>query len=176
MQINALMINKWGRTPREDEIVTSSLKGLDNRYSLYHYTTPTSHLLVGPSGIWIINPFHQHGIITYDEKKKKYIQKGGGNFLTKFFALDSLSDIGRESKKQLSLLEKYFQKIDIKEYPSPSVVNVFRHRDAKVDAKNAPEMTIHIEKLKDIIRQRGKIQSIKDDLFYKITKKLPVAE
>jgi len=44
MQINAMMIHKWGQTPREDEIISSALKGLDNRYSLYHYTTAVPHL------------------------------------------------------------------------------------------------------------------------------------
>jgi hypothetical protein len=176
MQINALMMNKWGRKPREDEIVSSSLKGLDTRYFLYHYTTPPSHLLVGPSGIWIINAFHQQGTISYDEKKKKYIQKGGGNILSKIFALDALSDIEREPKKQLSSLERYFLKIEIKDYPQPTVANVFYHPAAKVEAKNAPELTIHIEKLKDIIRQKGKTNPIKDDQLLKITKKLPEVE
>ena len=176
MQVNAMMIHKWGRSPREDEIVTNALKGLDNRYSLYHYTTPISHLLVGPSGFWIINAFHQQGNITYDEKRKKYIQKGGGNFLSKIFALDALSDIERESNKQRQLLGKYLQDINVRDRPEGSVANVFYHRDVKVDAKNAPEIIIHINKLKDIIRQKGKTTPIKNELIEKLKSKLPETE
>lgn len=176
MQLNAMMMNRWGKKPREDEFVTHSLKGLDNRYSLFHYTTPVSHLLVGPGGIWIINAYHQPGYITYDEKKKRYIQKGGGNFLTKIFALDSLSDIERESKRQRLAFINFFIKENIQDYPEPVVVNVFYHRDAKVDAKNAPELTMHIEKLKDLIRQKGKLPVMKDEQISKILKKLPEAE
>ena len=135
MQINVFMSNKWGRNPRIDQIISNSLKGLDNRYSLYHYTTPISHLLVGPAGIWIIKPYHQHGIISYDEKKKKYIQKGGGNFLTKLFAMDTLSDIERETQRQISTFNKYFEKIGLKEYPKPLIANVFFHPEAKIQAK-----------------------------------------
>jgi hypothetical protein len=173
MQINVLMANKWGRNPRVDQIISNSLKGLDNRFSLFHYTTPISHLLVGPAGIWIIKSYHQHGIITYDEKKKKYIQKGGGNFLTKLFAMDTLSDVERETQRQIAKFEKYFKKIGVKDYPKPLVVNVFFHPEAKIQAKNAPETTIAIDKLKDLIRQTVKKSPIRDELQKTILKKLP---
>jgi len=176
MQINVLMANKWGRTPRVDQIVTHSLKGLDNNYSLFHYTTPVSHLLVGPAGIWIIKPYHQHGIITYDENKKRYVQKGGGNLLTKLFAMDTLSDIERESNRQITNLEKYFIKNSIKDYPKPMIVNVFFHPDAKIQAKNAPEITIGINKLKDLIRHAVKKSPVRDEITQKILTKLPDPE
>ena len=176
MQINVFMSNKWGRNPRIDQIISNSLKGLDNRYSLYHYTTPISHLLVGPAGIWIIKPYHQHGIISYDEKKKKYIQKGGGNFLTKLFAMDTLSDIERETQRQISTFNKYFEKIGLKEYPKPLIANVFFHPEAKIQAKNAPETTINIDKLKDLVRHTVKKTSLRDDIINKILEKLPETE
>jgi len=176
MQINAMMIHKWGQTPREDEIISSALKGLDNRYSLYHYTTAVPHLLVGPGGIWVINANHQPGQISYDEKKKKYIQKGGGNILTKVFTVDTLSDIERDSKKLLNAVKDYFQKMEINDYPEPEVVNVFYHPKAKIDAKNAPELTIHIDKLKDLVRRKERTMPAKIALIEKILKKLPLAE
>jgi hypothetical protein len=176
MQINALLLNRWGRTPREDQFVSNALKGLDNHYSLYHYTTPVSHLLIGPGGIWIINAFHQNGLITYDDKRRKYVQKGGGNFLSKIFALDALSDIERESARQLAAANKYFAKVGIKNQHELSTANVFYHKDAKVNAKNAPELTIHIEKLKDLVRQKGKVHPINDTEIERMVKKLPEAE
>ena len=176
MQINVLMANKWGRNPRVDQIISNSLKGLDNRYSLFHYTTPISHLLVGPAGIWVIKPYHQHGIITYDEKKKKYLQKGGRNFLTKLFAMDTLSDIERDTQRQISTLQKYFEKIELKDYPKPLIANVFFHPEAIIQAKNAPETTIDIDKLKDLIRQSVKKSPINDEITNKILKKLPDTE
>ena len=173
MQINVLMSNKWGRNPRIDQIISNSLKGLDDRYSLYHYTTPISHLLVGPAGIWIIKPYHQHGIISYDEKKKKYVQKGGGNFLTKLFAMDTISDIERESQQQISSFNKYFEKIGLKDYPKPLIANVFFHPEAKIQAKDAPETTIVIDKLKDLIRNTAKKSPMRDEMINKILDKLP---
>src|SRR5512139_2878453 len=56
-------INRFGRRPRIDEQVVSSLKGLSNDYTLYQYDTPASHLLIGPAGIWVILPYYQRGTI-----------------------------------------------------------------------------------------------------------------
>jgi hypothetical protein len=175
MQINVFMANKWGHDPRVDQIISNSFKGLDNHYSLFHYTTPVSHLLVGPAGIWIIKPYHQHGIISYDEKKKKYTQEKGGNILSRFFAMDNLSDIEGESKRQILNLKKYFSKIGIKDYPDPLIANVFYRPDTKIQAKNAPEITIDIDKLKDLIRQTAKKSPINDEKLNRLFAKLPEA-
>ncbi len=66
-QVGIYFTNRWGRHPRPDEIIDNSLKGLDDKYSLYHYVTPVSHLLLGPAGIWIILPYSQGGTITYEK-------------------------------------------------------------------------------------------------------------
>src|SRR4030065_985294 len=50
-QVGIYFGNRWGRRPRPDEVLSQALKGLDGRYALYHYTTPTPNLLVGPAGI-----------------------------------------------------------------------------------------------------------------------------
>jgi hypothetical protein len=175
MQINVFMANKWGHDPRVDQIISNSLKGLDNHYSLFHYTTPISHLLISPAGIWIIKPYHQRGIITYDEKKNKYVQREGGNYFSRLFALDNLGDIESESKSQVEKLQKYFTKIGIKDYPDPLIANVFYRPEAKIQAKNAPEITIGIGKLKDLIRQTAKKTPVNDEKIKKVLVKLPDA-
>ena len=48
-QVGIYMGNRYGRKPRPDESISAALKGLDDKYSLYHYMTPVSHLLVGPA-------------------------------------------------------------------------------------------------------------------------------
>jgi len=85
VQISIFMANRWGKSPRPDEIVVQALKGLDNRYTLYNFTTGVPHLLIGPIGIWIINPYHHKGKISYNLEKNRYLQKGGGKFHCKIF-------------------------------------------------------------------------------------------
>lgn len=176
MQINIWMSNKWGKSPGLDEIITRALKGLDNRYSLYHYTTAVDHLLIGPMGVIIIKPYHQYGDISYNKDKKKFIQKGGGNLLTKFLSQDSLPDILRESKNDIEDLEKYFKRVRVLNFPEPRVVNIFYHAKVKLDVHNAPEMTMRDDKLKDYIRQLTKNESIPYKLLETLINKLPVAE
>ena len=77
-QVGVYFANRWGKSPRVDERITQGLKGLDDRYTLYHYTTPVPHLLVGPSGIWVITPQYQSGTVTYE--KNRYRQQGVGFF------------------------------------------------------------------------------------------------
>ena len=36
VQVSIYMANRWGKSPRPDEIVVSALKGLDNQYTLYN--------------------------------------------------------------------------------------------------------------------------------------------
>ncbi|HLO33891.1 MAG TPA: hypothetical protein VK249_32390, partial [Anaerolineales bacterium] len=52
-QIGMYMGSKFGRSPRPDERLDAGLKGLQNEFVMYHYTTPASHLLVGPAGVWV---------------------------------------------------------------------------------------------------------------------------
>jgi hypothetical protein len=91
-QVGIYFGNRWGRRPRPDEVLDTALKGLDGRYSIYHYSSPTAHLLIGPAGIWVLLPRNQAGEITYDETKKRWRQKGGSIYL-KIFAQENLGRI-----------------------------------------------------------------------------------
>ncbi|HEX7971922.1 MAG TPA: folate-binding protein [Thiobacillus sp.] len=79
-QVGIYFGNRWGRSPRPDEVLATGLKGLEDKYVLYNYMTVTPHLLVGPAGIWILSTFTQRGSISYDAQKKRWNQRGG-NFL-----------------------------------------------------------------------------------------------
>ena len=50
-QISLYIGNRWGRSPRPDEMLDKNLKGLGRKYTIYHYSAPVAHLLVGPAGI-----------------------------------------------------------------------------------------------------------------------------
>ena len=70
-QVGIFFSNRWGRRPRQDELLDAALKGLDKRYSLYHYTSPVNHLLVSPSGIWVLMPYYRRGTISYENGRYK---------------------------------------------------------------------------------------------------------
>ena len=55
--------NRFVRPPRPDLLLDRVLKGLDNRYILYHYFYPAEHLLLTPSGLIDIRMQEQRGEI-----------------------------------------------------------------------------------------------------------------
>ncbi|MDP2965681.1 MAG: hypothetical protein Q8N39_06540 [Pelolinea sp.] len=173
VQISIYLANKWGRSPRPDEIIGLSLKGLNDQYTLYNYNTGVPHLLVGPAGVWIINPYHQIGIITYNSGKNRYEQKGGANFIAKLFGQESLSNIEKESKIARRVFEDYKKKNNISFDVEPKIVNIFFSEKADVNAKNAPEITIHSDKLKEMFRSQAKLNLLRDEKINQIRSQLP---
>jgi hypothetical protein len=167
-QVGIYFGNRWGRRPRPDEVLDLALKGLDGRYSIYHYTTPTSHLLVGPAGVWVLMPRHQSGTITYDDNKNRWRQKGGNLYL-KIFAQENLGrpdlEVGAEINAITSFLEA---QLDEENTPEVSAILVMTNEKCIIDADNAPIPTLEAKKLKDFIRKTAKGKPISLDLVREI--------
>lgn len=153
-QFGIYFSNKFGRSPRPDELVSAALKGLDDRYSLYHYMTAVSHLLVGPSGVWVILPYQQRGTITYD--KGKYRQQGGSLYL-KIFAQEGLGRPDKEAQYAKEDIQKFFDRqMDSESVPEVNPLLIFTNPKSTVKAQNAPFATVDSEKVKDFLRKKAK--------------------
>ncbi len=153
--------NRWGRIPRVDERISSSLKGLTRDYTLYHYVTPVSHLLVGPAGVWIIEPYYQRGTIVYE--KDRWRQTGGGIVMQylKIFAQEGIGRPDLELEADTAILKKHFLKeFNENEIPEINAVLIFTDERADLQTENAPITTLKIEKLKDFIRSKAKEKSL----------------
>jgi len=138
-QIGMYYGNRWGRSPRPDEILDKGLKGLGREYTIYHYSAPTPHLLVGPSGLWVLLHFYQGGSVTYENKRWR--QKGGG-FIQSYLKLFGQENIGRpeiEAAAQIDALKKYFKKTlpDI-EIPEISSAAIFSNPAVSLALKDSP--------------------------------------
>ncbi|MBE9474955.1 MAG: hypothetical protein IMY85_08680 [Chloroflexi bacterium] len=167
-QIGIYFGNRWGRHPRPDEVLNAALKGLDGRYSLYHYTTPTSHLLVGPSGVWVLMPRQQAGKITYDENKKRWRQKGGNLYL-KIFAQENLGRPDLEVGSEIHAISSYLEEhLDEEKMPDVQAALIMTNEKCEVDAVNAPSPTMEVRQLKDFIRKTAKGKPISLDLVREI--------
>lgn len=175
VQVSIFMANRWGRSPRPDEIIATSLKGLNNQYSLYNYTTSVPHVLIGPAGLWIIKPYHHAGTISYNQDKKRYDQKGGPGFVAKLFAQESLPNIERESKYILTDFQNYLKTNQIVCNIEPKIVNLFYSEKVDVRASNAPEVNLEVNKFKEFIRQTAKKVNLSDAAIQDLTQKMPAA-
>jgi hypothetical protein len=169
-QIGIYFGNRWGRRPRPDEMLDAALKGLDDRYSLFHYTKATSHLLIGPAGIWVLMPRHQKGTITYDENKGRWRQKGG-NWYLKIFAQESLGRPDLEMGAEIHSITRYLEdRMPEEEVPEVQAALILTNEDTEVAADNAPAPTLPVRKLKDFIRKTAKGKPVSLDRVKEISK------
>jgi hypothetical protein len=172
-QVGIYMGNRYGRKPRPDQSISAALKGLEDKYTLYHYMTPISHLLVGPAGIWVLLPYFQTGTISFDEKRKRWRQKGGNLYL-KLFGQENLGRPDLEVTASSTDLKRFLAKtLPDTTQPDIQVALVFTNEKTKVDAENAPTPTLHIDKLKDFVRRQAKKSQTTPETINAIQATLP---
>lgn len=163
-QVGIYYTNRWGRKPRPDEVLTQSLKGLDNKYALFHFTTPVAHLLVGPAGLWVLSPRHQRGTITFT--KGRYRQRGGGlmQAYLRAFAQEGLGRPDLEVAADIENIQKELAaKLPEGSAPPVKAALVFLNPAAEIaieEDENPPATAIQVAKLKEFIRKTAKTKPV----------------
>jgi len=179
-QIGIYFTNRWGREPRPDQLLNQALKGLDNKYRIYHFMSPVSHLLVGPAGIWILFPRHQKGVITYE--RGRWRQRGGG-FLQGYLRLFAQEGLGRpdyDISSEMQNLQNYFEKsMQAETIPPMQAALIFTTDKAILqfnEDDQPPVPTLYINKLKELIRKNAKSKPITAEKIQEIVQLLPQGE
>jgi hypothetical protein len=173
-QIGIHMGNRWGRSPRPDESLDASLKGLPGDYSIYHYVTPASHVLLGPAGMWVLLPYSQRGIITYSKKRWRVSQ---GGFLQAYMSLFGAAGLGRpdlEAEGDVYSIRKHLAKsLDENEIPSIQAALVFTNEAADIQAEDVPMPALKLKQIKDFMRQKAKEKPISQTQLVAVKAALP---
>jgi hypothetical protein len=151
--VGGLFNFRWGRRP--DRGLSDALRGLDEKYSLYHYRLGAAHVLAGPSGVYTLTPKYQYGPITFEDGKWKNPGERRG-FLNFFAPRDVLGNPGNEALAEVEALKNFLKKKAPETSIEPRPLVVFMHSQAVVEAKNAPVTAIHVKQLKDYIRRQPK--------------------
>ena len=175
VQIGTFFTNRYGRRPRTDEVLGSTLKGLTKDYTLYNYLAPVNHLLVGPAGVWVIEPYYQRGTIGYDSKRSRWTQSGGGFYVAymKIFGQEGIGRPDLEVKADVDSLAAAFKKAFGDEVPEINVALVFTDPRTEVNAEDAPQPTMMVKDLKDFLRKYAKGHPFPADQIERITAALP---
>ncbi|NCP86605.1 MAG: hypothetical protein CO094_08030 [Anaerolineae bacterium CG_4_9_14_3_um_filter_57_17] len=169
-QIGISLGNRFGRTPRMDERVSAALKGMTKDYTLYHYVSPASHLLVGPAGIWALETYHQRGTIVYE--KNRYQQKGGGLLLgyLKIFAQEGLGRPDLDVESEFAGLKKLFKKEFSEDLPPLNAALVFLDPRAEINAEGAPYPALKPDGLKDLLRKAAKTNPLPAETIQRVNR------
>jgi hypothetical protein len=157
-QVSMYFGTRWGRRP--DEAIDKALKGLPGDYTLYHYTSPVPHLIVGPAGIWLILPYHMRGNVTY---RKNRWRIGGGGFAQSYLRLFGQESVGRpdlEVGSQAASLEKLLRKKfdEGEEIPPIYAALVFLDEKVEINAEGSPLPAVQAKKLREVLRKAAKEQ------------------
>jgi len=159
-QVSIYYQNRFGKRPRPDEVLTASLKGLDDKFTLYHYASPIPHLLVGPSGVWGLLPYAQGGSIIFE--KDRWKQKGG-SFMLKLFGGEGLGRPDLEASGYMKDIQTSIQKgLPENELPPIRMALVFTNPKVQIDAADAPIPTIPAKKIKELVRKYSKADAVPD--------------
>lgn len=175
-QIGMFFTNRWGRNPSTDEQINQALKGLDQKYTLCHYYTPTYHLLSGPAGVWILFPYHLTGRIGF---KNGRWQHGGSAFL-RFFGKESLGRPDLELSYEIEKIQKFLKPIFEEETFIPvRGMLVFMNPRVTIDidpSENPPAPALHLDKLKDFLRKEARQKPLSLEKIEKINEFLAQLE
>jgi hypothetical protein len=158
-QIGTLLTNRWGRSPRLDEIIGDSIKGMDERFVLFSYILRVDHALISPAGIFVLIPRPEDGVIDYqegdwfqDRPKRGLLQRGGKRAISGFER-----QARTDSAKLQRRLAKYLSEESI---PDVQPVFVFFHPDAVLQVADSPFPAVHVKKLKVWLRKLPKGSSL----------------
>jgi len=169
-QVGMYMGNRWGRSPRPDEKIDAGLKGLHSDFNLYHYSSPVPHLLVGPSGAWVLLPYHQRGKVEF--KKNRWKMSGGG-FLQSYMRIFGQESIGRpdlDAENEIITLRKFLvKKLDEADIPEIKSILVFTNDEVELEIGDSPIPALSLKQLKEFLRQGTKNRVLTNEQIAKIT-------
>ncbi len=168
-QISISYQNRFGKTPRPDQLITAALKGMGEKYTLFHYSGPVSHMLIGPTGVWAIIPFNQPGMIIYTNGKWKH---KGGSFLQKFFGGDNLGRPDLEADSAIRDLTKSlsnFYQEDL--LPPVQAILLFTNPKTELETQESPFPAATSKKVKDTIRKTDKAVILTDEKVKELSKR-----
>ncbi len=159
-QVGVYFGGRFGRSPRPDQLIDKALKGLDERYAVFHYATAVSHLLVGPAGVWILIPRHQGGKVTYAKGRWRQSRAGCVQAYLRFFAQEGIGRPDLDIPVETQSLQKYFQK-KLPDFSVPNIQSavVFTSDNVELEVEDAPAPTMPAKELKEFIRKKAKESS-----------------
>jgi len=149
-QFGSIWFAKYGQSPRPDEVLSESLKGLSNNHALFHYSLNTDHALLGPSSAAAVIAYQVNGTITYENGN--YFARGsrglfGGSRKRK------LRGIERNAKREVKELTKVLHwafpnRDDFEVHP----LLVFVNDNVNLDLNEPPIPTAHAKKAKNVFK------------------------
>jgi hypothetical protein len=173
-EVSMYFNNRWGRKPSIEEKVSLGLKGLDDRYTLYHHKGPVPSLLVGPAGIWVLLTMYQRGVVTFERGR---LRQSGVNWFTQVFYQEGMGRPDLLAQNQIEDVQQFIKKnlAVAGELPEVRAALVFTAPNVtvQVDEDESVYPAMHVDKLKDFIRRKTKEKPVSTEAVKPLVQALP---
>ncbi len=164
-QLGTAVYNRFGRSPRIDEVLDDSLKGLGDNYTMFHYYLSTNHALFTPAGVFALIPRDEKGKVRYESDQwiLKLSKRRFGR------SQKPLKDIERIAARETKGLERALTKKlpNCSEIPVNPLL-VFVADEATLDLDGSPIPASHRKKLKSTIRRLERRKSFSAEEIHQL--------
>ena len=146
--------NRYVRPPRRDLLLDKLLKGLDNRYTLYHYFAAAEHLLLTPSGLIAIRMQEQGGRVAVHGNRWR--QRSTGHRLRFLLGEESLGNPARELRRDIERTRRALAQIEglPPDVPFDGAI-VFYHNKVQLEVQDPEFPTVRTEDLRATLRAQA---------------------
>jgi hypothetical protein len=151
--IGTFNMNRWVREPRADQALAQSLKGFDDRYQLYNYVLPAPHVLLSPTGLYVLTAMGQDGVIRCEGDKFRRDFSVGRVF--RFMADEGLGKPFAEGNEQVGALKEYLEENEIDQDVQIQNVLVFHNPRAQLVLSDPSRPVVIPKALKRAIRKQA---------------------
>lgn len=150
--MGAILANKWIKEPRADHALTKALKGFDNKYHLFNFFPPASHVLLTPTGLLIFRVKSNDGKVTclndHWSAPFRWSRLFGG------MGQDPLGNPSRDLGDEIAKMKKLLaDKVEAAAMVPVDGYVVFSDPRAELYIDNCSAPILRVEDLKDTLRK-----------------------
>ncbi len=182
------MANQWIREPRPVTVLADALKGLGQKYTLFHHVLPTPHVLIGPEGVFTLTVVWQERSYRIEGKKWRG-DEGVIRKLNGYLRQDLIGNPFQEALYQAQQVQKLVDKVEpgskVEVQPLIVLINPkasFEAEDPVIpvlyaDSKRKPALRLYLRDLKKSESQTLSLEALdKIDRMYGLMTREEIAE
>jgi hypothetical protein len=154
-------LRRWGRSPRPDQQLENYLKGFDDHYHLFAWTSlPAPYVLLTPQGLYVFVVRDQTGKVT--NEGRKWSSKWNAGKILMVFAQEGLGNPTTEALDTTQQLIKWLNSKlpDVQVGVQPAIVWLTERVDLHVSEPEVP--VLEGKSLKKWLRGPGKGETLKN--------------
>ena len=135
--ISAYNANRYLKEPRPDQALIKALRGFDNNYRLFNYSTPIAHVLLTPARLYTLTVKLQDGQIR--KQGNRWRRDFKLRRILFFFNEEALGNPTRDARDDAARLQQALQKALGEATPPVEPLVVFTHPNAQLEVtESAP--------------------------------------